>query len=132
MQISKVAHLSLRFLDISIVPPSIYERILYRILHASRDQQLVPLKLARTPDYANDDGPTLVQPHLRTLRYHLSKDSKIPPSRLRHNHDAQAPRLPNHTPRNPLQAQPTQSRLTMLDLRNLIHMLQTDRADGAF
>jgi hypothetical protein len=48
--------------------------------------------------------------------------------RLWHNDHSQTPRLTHHTPRNTLQAQPTQPRLRVLNLRNLIHMLQAHRA----
>jgi hypothetical protein len=48
---------------------------------------------------------------------------------LRHNHNPNTPRLPHHTPRHTLQTQSTQPRLAMLNLRNLINMLQTDRAN---
>lgn len=50
---------------------------------------------------------------------------------LRHDNDPQARRLRHHAPRNSLQAQPTQPRLTMLNLRNLIDMLETNGADSA-
>lgn len=43
---------------------------------------------------------------------------------LRHNDNPQTRRLPNHTPRNPLQLQALQPRLRMLDLRNLIDVLE--------
>lgn len=48
----------------------------------------------------------------------------MPLALLRHNNNSQAPRLPYNTPCNPLQTQPAQPRLAVLNLRNLIDMLQ--------
>ena len=49
------------------------------------------------------------------------------PPQLRLNHNPHRLRLRNHTPTQPLQTQPTQPQLRLLDLRNLIHMLKADR-----
>lgn len=54
-----------------------------------------------------------------------------PADALRHNHDTQTPCLTNNTPRDTLQSQPTQSRLAVFYLRNLVYMFETDGPHGA-
>jgi hypothetical protein len=53
--------------------------------------------------------------------------SSIPFPHSRFNSNTNSLRLRNNTLTNALQTQPTQPQLTLLNLRNLINMLQTNR-----
>ena len=65
------------------------------------------------------------------LMYSFSLSRQRLHYRLWHNDHAYAARLTDHAPRNALETQPTQPRLRMLDLGNLVDVLQADGADGA-
>ena len=105
---------------------TIYVQALIHSTH--RCPQSMPYAQASSHDPCNTTyraGSSALPSHLLPI---MSTSSQHFLPHLRHNHHPNTPRLPHHTPRHALQAQPTQPRLAMLDLRNLIHMLETNRA----
>lgn len=70
--------------------------------------------------------------HSHVQRWYRSRFSSGPHIRLlRHDVDPHPSSLPDNTPDDPLQTQPRQSFLALLDPGNLVHVFQTDLAHRA-